>query len=198
MAALTAVLHDAFHDPSTRVYRWTQGAVWTLIVLSIALLVMAAPDRWYWPTRRGRDRWLGVAVVAAGGWLVTAPFHLGFSPPFEGVRPVFAWTDVAELVLYAGCLLLPASLAAVGLLQRFVPGDTEQNRAIVLLGLNAVKNIAISASLAKIFRGGDLCPSFSARHLWKHSIATAIFRRSGGAGGGAVRSFPSPSRRSAM
>ncbi len=47
------------------------------------------------------------------------------------------------------------------------------NRAIVLLGLNAVKNIAISASLAKIFRGGDLCPSFSARHLWKHSIATA-------------------------
>jgi putative nucleotidyltransferase with HDIG domain len=47
------------------------------------------------------------------------------------------------------------------------------NRAIVLLGLNAVKNIAISASLAKIFRGGDLCASFSARHLWKHSIATA-------------------------
>lgn len=47
------------------------------------------------------------------------------------------------------------------------------NRAIVLLGLNAVKNIAISASLAKLFRGGELCPSFSARDLWKHSVATA-------------------------
>ncbi|HVZ94445.1 MAG TPA: HDOD domain-containing protein [Phycisphaerales bacterium] len=47
------------------------------------------------------------------------------------------------------------------------------NRAIVLLGLNAVKNIAISASLAKLYRGGELCPSFSARDLWKHSIATA-------------------------
>ncbi len=47
------------------------------------------------------------------------------------------------------------------------------NRAIVLLGLNAVKNIAIAASLTKLFRGGELCPGFSARDLWIHSIATA-------------------------
>jgi len=47
------------------------------------------------------------------------------------------------------------------------------NRAIVLLGLNAVKNIAISASLAKLFRGGELCPNFAARDLWQHSIVTA-------------------------
>lgn len=47
------------------------------------------------------------------------------------------------------------------------------NRAIVLLGLNAVKNIAIAASLTKLFRGGDLCPKFSARDLWIHSVASA-------------------------
>lgn len=47
------------------------------------------------------------------------------------------------------------------------------NRAIVLLGLNAVKNIAIAASLSKLFRGGDLTPNFSARTLWIHSISTA-------------------------
>jgi HD-like signal output (HDOD) protein len=47
------------------------------------------------------------------------------------------------------------------------------NRAIVLLGLNAVKNIAISASLAKLFRSGQLCPSFSAKDLWMHSVGTA-------------------------
>jgi len=47
------------------------------------------------------------------------------------------------------------------------------NRAIVLLGLNAVKNIAISASLAKLFRGGKLCPSFNAKDLWTHSTAVA-------------------------
>ena len=47
------------------------------------------------------------------------------------------------------------------------------NRAIVLLGLNAVKNIAIAASLTKLFRGGELCPRFSARELWIHSMASA-------------------------
>lgn len=47
------------------------------------------------------------------------------------------------------------------------------NRAIVMLGLNAVKNIAIAASLAKLFRGGDLTPNFSARDLWNHSTAVA-------------------------
>ncbi len=47
------------------------------------------------------------------------------------------------------------------------------NRAIVVLGLNAVKNIAIAASLAKLFRGGDLTPSFSAKSLWMHSVVTA-------------------------
>ncbi|MCU0688406.1 MAG: HDOD domain-containing protein [Phycisphaerales bacterium] len=45
------------------------------------------------------------------------------------------------------------------------------NRAIVLLGLNAVKNIAIAASLAKLFKGGQLTPNFSAKDLWTHSIA---------------------------
>jgi len=47
------------------------------------------------------------------------------------------------------------------------------NRAVVLLGLNAVKNIAIAASLAKLFRGGEICANFSARDLWVHSIACA-------------------------
>ena len=47
------------------------------------------------------------------------------------------------------------------------------NRAIVLLGLNAVKNIAISASLSKLFKGGQLCPAFAAKDLWRHSVATA-------------------------
>jgi len=48
------------------------------------------------------------------------------------------------------------------------------NRAIVLLGLNAVKNIAIAASLAKLFRGGELCPQFNAKDLWRHSVAAAV------------------------
>ena len=55
-----------------------------------------------------------------------------------------------------------------------LPGQIASiNRAIVLLGLNAVKNIAIAASLSKLFRGGDLTPRFSAERLWEHSNATA-------------------------
>ncbi len=51
------------------------------------------------------------------------------------------------------------------------------NRAIVMLGLNAVKNIAIAASLAKLFRGGDLTPNFSAKNLWTHSVITAAIAK---------------------
>ena len=55
-----------------------------------------------------------------------------------------------------------------------LPGQIASiNRAIVLLGLNAVKNIAIAASLAKLFRGGDLTARFSAKLLWDHSNACA-------------------------
>ncbi|MCE9589983.1 MAG: HDOD domain-containing protein [Planctomycetes bacterium] len=51
------------------------------------------------------------------------------------------------------------------------------NRAVVLLGLNAVKNIAIAASLAKLFRGGQICPQFAAKDLWTHSIAVGTCTR---------------------
>lgn len=51
------------------------------------------------------------------------------------------------------------------------------NRAVSLLGLNAVKNIAIAASLAKLFRGGAIGPHFDAHHLWNHSCATAAAAR---------------------
>jgi voltage-gated potassium channel len=42
MSALFASLHAAFHEPASRIYRWVQGAIWALIVLSIASLVVEA------------------------------------------------------------------------------------------------------------------------------------------------------------
>src|SRR3954447_31582 len=50
-------------------------------------------------------------------------------------------------------------------------------RAIVLLGLNAIKNIAVAASLGQLFRGVKLCEGFSAKDLWTHCIAVGVTAR---------------------
>jgi HD-like signal output (HDOD) protein len=50
-------------------------------------------------------------------------------------------------------------------------------RAIVLLGLNAIKNIAVSAGLGEMFKGTSLCEGFTARDLWKHCIAVGVAAR---------------------
>jgi len=50
-------------------------------------------------------------------------------------------------------------------------------RAIVLLGLNAVKNISVAASLGQMFRGTSLCDGYSAKDLWRHCIAVAVTAR---------------------
>ena len=47
------------------------------------------------------------------------------------------------------------------------------HEALALLGFRAVKNVAISTSLGKLFRGGRIRATFDARDLWTHSIAVA-------------------------
>lgn len=50
-------------------------------------------------------------------------------------------------------------------------------RAIVLLGLNAIKNLAVAASLGQLFRGVKLCEGFTAKDLWTHCIAVGVTAR---------------------
>jgi len=50
-------------------------------------------------------------------------------------------------------------------------------RAIVLLGLNGIKNIAVAASLGQLFRGAPLCEGFTAKDLWTHCIAVGVTAR---------------------
>lgn len=52
------------------------------------------------------------------------------------------------------------------------------DRAIILLGLSAVKNIAIAASIARLFKGKRISEQFSAADLWRHSVAVAVTARS--------------------
>ena len=54
---------------------------------------------------------------------------------------------------------------------------TSLQHAIVLLGLKAVKNVAIATSLVKLVRGGHIASGFDATELWTHSIAVATGAR---------------------
>jgi putative nucleotidyltransferase with HDIG domain len=59
-----------------------------------------------------------------------------------------------------------------------LPGQVGSiERAIVLLGLNAVKNIAVAASIGQLFRGATLCDGYTAKDLWTHCIAVAVASR---------------------
>lgn len=51
------------------------------------------------------------------------------------------------------------------------------DRAIVLLGLNAIKNIAIATSLNKVFKSNRIGTDFDPCDLWAHSVAVAICAR---------------------
>lgn len=51
------------------------------------------------------------------------------------------------------------------------------DRAIVLLGLNAIKNIAIATSLNKVFKSNQIGSEFDPCDLWTHSVAVAICAR---------------------
>ena len=59
-----------------------------------------------------------------------------------------------------------------------LPGQIASiERAIVLLGLNAVKNIAVAASLGQLFRSVKLCEGYTAKDLWTHCIAVGVTAR---------------------
>jgi len=56
-----------------------------------------------------------------------------------------------------------------------LPGQIASvDRAIVLLGLSAVKNIAIAASMTRLFNGGAQIEGFNGLEVWKHSVAVAV------------------------
>lgn len=56
-----------------------------------------------------------------------------------------------------------------------LPGQVASvDRAIILLGLSAVKNIAIAASIARLFKGSRISEQFSAADLWQHCVAVAV------------------------
>lgn len=59
-----------------------------------------------------------------------------------------------------------------------LPGQISSiDRAIVLLGLSAVKNIAIAASMTHLFNAGANIDGFSGAEVWRHSICVGVASR---------------------
>lgn len=59
-----------------------------------------------------------------------------------------------------------------------LPGQVSNiRRAIALLGLAAIKNIAIAASMGKMFHSSSGQGAFNPQDLWKHSMAVAVAAR---------------------
>jgi HD-like signal output (HDOD) protein len=54
---------------------------------------------------------------------------------------------------------------------------TSLERAVLLLGLSAVKNIALAASLSRLFSADAVSHQFAARDLWRHCIAVGVCAR---------------------
>jgi putative nucleotidyltransferase with HDIG domain len=56
-----------------------------------------------------------------------------------------------------------------------LPGQIASvDRAIVMLGLSAVKNISITASISRMFKGQDVGGGFTAKDIWKHSVGVGV------------------------
>ncbi|MFQ5489557.1 MAG: HDOD domain-containing protein [Phycisphaerae bacterium] len=56
-----------------------------------------------------------------------------------------------------------------------LPGQIASvDRAIVLLGMSAVKNISVAASIARLFKTGNMSEQFSAKDLWRHSVSVGV------------------------
>lgn len=51
------------------------------------------------------------------------------------------------------------------------------DRAIVMLGLSAVKNIALAASLSRLFRPEPISEQFQPRDLWSHCMSVGVASR---------------------
>src|SRR5262245_23178795 len=59
-----------------------------------------------------------------------------------------------------------------------LPGQISSiERAIVLLGRTAVRNVAVAASIGQMFRGAKLCNGAGPKELWTHCLAVAVGAR---------------------
>ena len=113
-------------------------------LVAAGLMMLCGDGRWHWPGREGWPRWVSLVVVAVGGWVACFPFHIGFHPPFQGIKSVEAWTKVHDLLLWGGLLLLPAAAAGWVLLTRLLGGGGRARAAAAAICAAGLVAAAVS------------------------------------------------------
>ncbi len=110
---------------------------------AVGLMLVLGDGRWRWPWQ-APVRWGASLGVAVAGWMVTAPFHLAYHPPFEGLGLVHAWSPPIQLMLWGGSLLVAAVGASCAVLAE-AGGGGERGRAFMWASV-AVVTVAAAAS----------------------------------------------------
>lgn len=122
-------------------------------LVAAGLMMLCGDGRWHWPGREGWPRWAALVVVAVGGWLAVFPFHVGFHPPFQGIKLVKAWTGVTDLLLWGGLLLLPAGIAGWVLLSRMIGGGFKGRAVTAAVAAGALVVASLSGRPSLVMLG---------------------------------------------
>lgn len=101
-------------------------------LLAVVLLLVAGDGRWRWPWTDGGRRWLVVPLLGSGAFIATAPFWVSFESPYRSLGWVHTQTEMPDLLLYAGVLLLPVLGAAYAALRTRVR-DPERGRLLAMV-----------------------------------------------------------------
>jgi putative nucleotidyltransferase with HDIG domain len=127
--------------------------------------------------------------------ILTAPVTLGLKQIVDSIDDIAALPDVTMRIIQAAddpnsnafqlLKVVSHDPALVAKILKLVNSSfyglpnkiASLDRAISLLGMGGIRNLAIASSVSGMFRGGELCAGFGPRDLWTHSIAVAVVAR---------------------
>lgn len=122
---------------------------WVALPLGIAVLLMVVAREETmlgFTTRDGVAAWSRAALIGLAGWVLFTPFWLHFHPPAAGFGPVHGGTRWDELVLFLGAVLLPPTLVAWQLAQRWGGFSAARRQMVRVAWLAAMVILAVATA----------------------------------------------------
>ncbi len=122
---------------------------WIAVPLGLGVLLMVtAKETGFVGPVSGRRIWVQVAATGALGWLLFAPFWLGFSPAAGGLGWVRSPSDPGEMALFLGAMVLAPTLVAGVLVRRLGGLALPQRQLSLALWVLAAVVVAVVTARA--------------------------------------------------